>query len=143
MSSIGRFVLLTTGFSISLACATVAYAYTSAQDFYKTCNDAYKSPHAESAEEAVSRALVAGSCAGYVGGVINGINLVGNMLGQQKAVDRNFICLPAKKQSQELLVEVLDYIAGHPDIANSPAQLSVYNAFSRKYPCTGSAFEKD
>lgn len=114
-----------------------AHSY-SAQEFSDNCRDAYKSTEGETAEDAVSRALVAGSCAGYVGGVINGINLVGNMLGQQKAVDKNFICLPEKKQSQALVYEVLEYIDQHPTLANSPVQLSIYNAFSKLYPCSPS-----
>ena len=111
-----------------------SYALTS-QEFYDKCNNLYQSPGKETPQDAVNRALNAGSCSGFVGGMINGFNLVGNMLGQKGAVKRNFVCLPAGKQSQELLDEVIAYIKENPEKASEPVQISVYNTFVLGYPC--------
>lgn len=111
-----------------------AFALTS-QQFYNKCSSAYKAADAETPQQAVDRALDAGSCSGYVGGVINGINLIGNMLGQQKAVKKNFICLPKGLQSQALLQDVLKYIKDNQSLSQGPVQLSVYNAMTTRYPC--------
>jgi hypothetical protein len=119
---------------ISLFSSTQAFAI-SAQQFYDKCNNINQSKSQETASEAVTRALEAGSCTGYVGGVINGVNLVGNMLGQQKAVKKNFICLTKKKQVQELLYESLQYIKEHENLRDAPAQISIYNVMTANYPC--------
>ena len=107
----------------------------SAEEFYAKCNSVHQAKDSETTQQSIHRALDTGSCSGYIGGVINGVNLVGNMLGSQGAVQKNFICLPEGKQAQELLVEVLQYIQANPTLSVAPAQLSIYNALSKHYPC--------
>lgn len=119
---------------MSLLNSTQAFAI-SAQQFYDKCHNINQSKKQETPNEAVTRALEAGSCTGYIGGVINGVNLVGNMLGRQKAVKKNFICLTKNKQVQELLIESLDYIKHHENLQAAPVQLSIYNAMATNYPC--------
>lgn len=78
-----------TAFSLAALLLGSANVYAlTGQQFYDKCVDTYKAPEQETAREAVGRALNAGSCSGYLGGVINGVNLVGNMLGQQKIIKR-------------------------------------------------------
>lgn len=125
-----------TAFSLAALLLGSANVYAlTGQQFYDKCVDTYKAPEQETAREAVGRALNAGSCSGYLGGVINGVNLVGNMLGQQKIIKKNFICLPQGKQAQELLQQALDYIKANPKMAEVPAQLSIYNVMAASYPC--------
>lgn len=107
----------------------------SSQEYYQKCKDSYRTKTSESPQQAVDRALSTGSCTGYIGGVINGINLVGSMLRKQKALDKNFICLSQKKQANELLEEVLDYIENHKQYADAPVQLSIYNHMAKTYSC--------
>ncbi|BBB29153.1 Rap1a/Tai family immunity protein [Neptunomonas japonica] len=120
---------------ISLFSSAQAFAI-SAQQFYDKCHNINQSKSQETPSQAVTRALEAGSCTGYVGGVINGVNLVGNMLGQQKAVKKNFICLTKNTQIQELLYESLQYIKEHEKLSDAPVQISIYNAMTANYPCT-------
>lgn len=107
----------------------------SAEQFYKKCHNIHQAGETETVQQSVNRALDAGSCGGYIGGVINGVNLVGNMLASQGAVKKNFICLPEGKQAQGLLVEVLQYIKANKNLSGAPVQLSVYNALSESYSC--------
>ena len=69
----------------------------SAEEFYAKCNSVHQAKDSETTQQSIHRALDTGSCSGYIGGVINGINLVGNMLGSQGAVEKNFVYLRAGK----------------------------------------------
>ncbi len=107
----------------------------SVSNFIQKCSTAHQSKPDETPQQTVNRALDAGSCGGFVGGVISGVNLVGNILIKQNVMPNNFICLPPKKQVNELLVEVLKYMNNTPELHGAPAQLGVYNALATTYTC--------
>lgn len=114
-----------------------SYAHAiSGKAFYNKCSKAVSSTkQGETPQEAVTRALNAGSCTGYVGGTINGINLVGNMLMTDGKLKRNFICLPEGIQANKLLMELLSYLYSKPAELNAPVQMHLYNKFTKEYPC--------
>jgi hypothetical protein len=121
--------------ALSLAMfSSQSYALTG-QEFHDKCQGLYTSPGKETPQEAVSRALNAGSCSGFVGGMIEGVSLIGRMLEHKGAVKKNFICLPPGKKSQQLLEEVLTYVENNPKVAGEPVQVSIYNTFAESYPC--------
>jgi len=135
--------MMTTPRSRLLPCLTLALLLpcTNAQAisgkaFYDKCSKALSNPEqGETPQEAVNRALNAGSCTGYVGGTIKGINLVGNMLMAKGKIKRNFICLPEGIQANKLLVDLLGYLYSKPAELNAPIQMHLYNKFTKKYPC--------
>ena len=109
----------------------------SGKAFYDKCSKALSNPEqAETPQEAVNRALNAGSCTGYVGGTIKGINLVGNMLMAKGKLKRNFICLPEGIQANKLLMDLLGYLYKKPAELDAPIQMHLYNKFTKEYPCT-------
>jgi len=88
-----------------------------------------------SSKQTVSKILDAGSCAGFVGGVISGINLVGNMMLQKKIIEYNFVCLPKAVHSQQLLNIVLDDIEKDKKLAEVRAELAIFHIFNSKFSC--------
>ena len=80
----------------------------------------------------------AGSCSGFVGGVIQGVNLIGNLLRAQNAIERQFICLPEGLQAAQLLEAVLVDLRKRPDDIAAPAELHIYRTIGTKYPCAKS-----
>lgn len=90
----------------------------------------------------MTKALDMGSCSGMVGGVVNGVNLVGNMLGRQGAIKKNFICLPENIKATDLLNETLEYIEKNEKHHKLAAHLSVYAFMTEKYPCKEFSGEK-
>ncbi len=105
-------------------------------DVYEKCTASVQQPPAsESTQKAITRFLDAGTCAGFVGGVLSGVNLVGEMMRQQNIIKRNFVCLPENKHSQILLKELLEYLQANTEDRDLPAQLVIYKVFSQKYPC--------
>jgi len=121
-----------------------SYAHAiSGKAFYDKCSKALSNTeHGETPQEAVNRALNAGSCTGYVGGTIKGINLVGNMLMSKGKIKRNFICLPEGIQANKLLMDLLGYLYSKPDELNAPVQMHLYNKFTTQYPCAAPATKK-
>ncbi|WP_177418190.1 Rap1a/Tai family immunity protein [endosymbiont of Lamellibrachia barhami] len=112
-----------------------AYAL-SGQDYLDKCKKAITTPlEKETAQQAVNRALDAGSCGGFLGGTLGGMNLVGNMLLHKKALKRNFVCLDEGKQINELMKEFLVYLEGKPKDMKAPVQMHIFNHFSKKYYC--------
>jgi hypothetical protein len=103
--------------------------------FYSKCNKVNLTKGEETPNEAVQRALSAGSCSGFVGGVVKGVNLVGNMLQAQGAAQRNFICLPQGQHAMDLVRAVTTYIDSHDEVKSLPAQAAVYAALVEKFPC--------
>ncbi len=113
-----------------------AFSLTTGQDFVQRCKNLNQAKQkGETVQQIVDRALDMGSCAGFVGGVINGINLVGNMLRQQKAMDKNFICLPQGIQANTLVNELINYLETRTNDINAPLSLHIYNKFVSQYPC--------
>ncbi len=80
-------------------------------------------------------ALDSGACAGFVGGVVQGVNLVGGMLMMQGAAKKNFICASEQVHARQLVEVTLKFIKANPDMAKLPAHINVYEALSREYPC--------
>jgi len=112
-----------------------AFGFTGAQLIDK-CNASFKDdPNRQSAPKVLGMALDSGSCAGFVGGVIQGVNLVGSMLQKQGATKKNFICLPRGVHAKDLVKIILAYFKANPDDLHLPAQLGIYNAFAKQYPC--------
>jgi len=96
----------------------------------------------ESPQRTVSRIMDAGSCAGFVGGVISGINLIGNMMMQKKIIEYNFFCLPQAAHSQELLNLTLEHIKKNKKLASSRAEVAVFHIFNSKFSCAEKAQDK-
>lgn len=89
-----------------------------------------------SAQESIDKALDAGSCTGFTGGVLNGANLIGQMLIKQKALKVNFICLPGKLHATALVEKSVAYIRNKPALKDLPAQAGIFEALSNAYPCS-------
>lgn len=107
-----------------------------AGELAKKCTDSLQQGSTnQPTQETAARLLDAGSCAGFVGGVISGVNLVGNLLRQQDAMKRNFICLPQNTHAQALVRVVIEHITAHSEDKNVPAELAVYKAMILKFPC--------
>lgn len=118
-----------------LLSAEPAFAFTGEQLIDK-CNASFKDdPNKQSAAKILGKALDSGSCAGFVGGVIQGVNLVGSMLQKQGAAKKNFICLPKGLHAKDLVTMTLAHFKKNPKELKLPAQLGIYNAFAKKYPC--------
>ena len=90
-----------------------------------------------SAQQSIDKALDAGSCTGFTGGVLNGANLVGQMLIKQNALKANFICLPGKLHATALVGKSVTYIRNKPKLKDLPAQAGIFEALSNAYPCSG------
>lgn len=121
--------------AILLLVVEPAFAFTGAQLVSK-CNASFKEdPNKQNATRVLEMALDSGSCAGFVGGVIQGVNLVGSMLQKQGATKKNFICLPEGLHAKDLVKITLVYFKENPQDNQSPAQLGIFNAFAKKYPC--------
>lgn len=115
--------------------ANPVFGFTGAQ-LVEKCNASFaENPNSQSSAKVLAMALDSGSCAGFVGGVIHGVNLVGSMLQKQGATTKNFICLPKGLHAKDLVRTTLDHFSSHPSDAKGPAQLGVFNGFMRKYPC--------
>lgn len=100
------------------------------------CNASFKSnPNEQDAGKVLELALDSGSCAGFVGGVIQGVNLVGSMLRKQGATKKNFICLPPGVHARDLTKIILDHYKKNPADVKAPAQIGIFNVFTKKYPC--------
>lgn len=99
------------------------------------CANSLQQESTQSNQETAARLLDMGSCAGFVGGVISGVNLVGNLLRQQDAMKRNFICLPQNTHAQALVRVVVEHISAHAEDKKLPAELAVYKAMTTKFPC--------
>ncbi|BCG66007.1 MAG: hypothetical protein methR_P3879 [Methyloprofundus sp.] len=130
MAQINKYLLL----GVLISMTPTAFALTG-DDIYKKCSKALDVPKNEKQQQAITRFLDVGTCAGFVGGVLSGVNLVGDMMQQQGIVKRNFICLPKEQHSQALLKEVIHYLDEHKNELKLPAQVIIYKAFSQKYPC--------
>lgn len=121
--------------AILLLVVEPALGFTGAQLVDK-CNASFKEdPNNQDAAKVLEMALDSGSCAGFVGGVIHGVNLVGSMLQKQGATKKNFICLPKGLHAKDLVRITLDYFKKNSEDTQAPAQLGIYNAFAKKYPC--------
>ena len=124
--------------ALLLLLAGPAYGFTGAQLMDK-CNASFKeNPNKQSVAKTLELALDSGSCAGFGGGVIQGVNLVGSMLQKQGATKKNFICLPKGLHAKDLVKTVLAYFKTNPEDLNLPAQLGIYNTFAKQYPCQNS-----
>ena len=113
----------------------VASALTSGELAGK-CQSALQAlPESESKKAAVTRFLNVGTCSGYIGGTVAGINLVGTMLQQQKVVKQNFICAPKGLHSQQLLKMFVTYVDRNKKLKKEPSQFVIYKMLREKYPC--------
>lgn len=122
--------------------ASPAFSY-SGTEFLQHCNEATGAPaQGETPQQTVNRALQAGTCVGYVGGVINGLNLVGNMLRQQGGVKKNFICIGKKVQAPKLLKDLLGELEKQPQDMEAPVSLHIYRVFTERYPCADEVAEQ-
>ncbi|MDH5258190.1 MAG: Rap1a/Tai family immunity protein [Gammaproteobacteria bacterium] len=86
-------------------------------------------------QASISQIMDAGSCAGYIGGVISGVNLVGNMMMQKKIIKYNFICMPQKVHAQQLLEIAVDNIKKDPKLASSRAEVAIFDIFNSNFSC--------
>lgn len=93
-------------------------------------------PDSESKETAVKRFLDVGTCGGYIGGVVAGVNLVGAMLVQQKAIEKNFICTPERLHAQKLMKTLINYVDKNKKLKKEAAQLVIYKMLVEKFPCS-------
>lgn len=129
-------------FLVSLTAASPSLSYTGAE-FLEGCSKATgAAPKGETPQQTVNRALQAGTCVGYVGGVINGLNLVGNMLRQQGGMKKNFICISEKVQAPKLLQLLLSDLEKQTANMDAPVQLHIYRVFTQHYPCAEDAAPK-
>jgi len=111
------------------------FAFTGEQLVDK-CNASFNNdPNKQSVANVLEKALDSGSCVGFVGGVIHGVNLVGSMLEKQGATKKNFICLPEGVHAKGLVKTTLAHFKKNPKELKLPAQLGIYNTFAKKYPC--------
>jgi len=124
-----------------LTITSQAFALSSLQ-FLEKCRKAHVHKKTDTPQKIVTKALDMGSCSGMVGGVVNGVNLVGNMLGRQGAIKKNFICLPENIKATDLLIEALGYIEKNKQHHNLAAHLSIYAFMTGKYPCDEFSGEK-
>lgn len=112
-----------------------AWAFTGEQ-FLNKCDQVHQiKSTTETIQESIDRALDAGSCTGFVGGVIQGVNLAGDLLRAQNVIRRQFICLPTGIKAANLLEIVLQDLRKQPDDINAPAQLHIYRSIGKKYSC--------
>lgn len=130
-NNVCMFVLL----SVSVFASPFASAGFTGSDFVQKCRDVNLAKSAESSQEAVNRALDMGSCGGFVGGVVQGVNLVGDMLQAQGASNRNFICSPRELHPMDIIRLVSEYIQKNPRFEKLSAQSAVYAAMIGRYPC--------
>jgi len=112
-----------------------AFAFTAGELAEQCRVTQQKLPEKEAGEKAIKRFLDTGTCAGYVGGVIAGVNLAGAMMMEQKVMKTNFICMPRKYHAQQLVKMFLDYMDENKKYAKESAQLTVYNVFRKRFPC--------
>lgn len=115
--------------------ASYAYGFSGAQLVDKCNVSLDDNPNKQNNAKMLELALDSGTCAGFVGGIIHGVNLVGSMLQKQGATTKNFICLPNGIHAKDLTRITLEHFRKNPADLKSPAQLGVFNAFTTKYPC--------
>ncbi len=106
-------------------------------EYVEKCSPEKIGSMAGSAQQSIDKALDAGSCTGFTGGVLNGANLVGKMLIKQNALKANFICLPGKLHATALVEKSVTYIRNKPKLKDLPAQAGIFEALSNAYPCSG------
>jgi hypothetical protein len=115
--------------------AETASAFSGSQ-LVEKCDASFAgNPNKQDNSRVLEIALDSGSCAGFIGGVVHGVNLVGSMLQKQGATNKNFICLPKGLHATNLVKITLMHYKQNPQDADLPAQLGVFNAFVKKYPC--------
>lgn len=119
-----------------LTLATSANAFTG-RDYVEKCNPEKLGAVSSNAQDSFNNALDAGSCTGFTGGVLNGANLVGQMLIKQNAMKRNFICLTGKVHATALVEKSVEFINNKPALLDLPAQAGIFEALTASYPCSG------
>lgn len=124
---------------ITLLCLTLlpmsAFAVP-AGDFLERCKTAAAKPEtAEDNKLIAQRLITAGSCVGFVGGTLAGINLISNMMLQQKVVKANLVCLPKDTTPQQVYNDTLSYIDKEEDVKKMPIEAAIFRLFTQKYPC--------
>ncbi|MCP5146114.1 MAG: hypothetical protein H6978_14995 [Gammaproteobacteria bacterium] len=121
--------------SATLLAASTQVSAITGSEFLARCDGLNNAPKDETPQQAVDRALQAGSCIGIVGGVVQGVNLVGSMLQAQKATTRQFVCLPDGVQATELLELVLSDLRKQPADAGAQAPAHIYRSIMARYAC--------
>lgn len=95
-----------------------------------------KLPVAEKQEEAIRRFLDAGTCGGFIGGVVAGINLIGAILVNQGGLKNNLICVPPNLHAQQLVnIIVQDIKVKNKKLGEESAQIAIYQSLRKRYPC--------
>lgn len=105
------------------------------QEYIDKCDPEALKGQSADPQAALKRALDAGSCTGFTGGVMQGINFIGNMLQSQKAMSKNFICLTDEVHALGLVEIAYNHIKGKEKLLGLPAQAGIYEALVSKYPC--------
>lgn len=106
------------------------------QEYVDKCNPKALSSQPSKQQAALEQALDAGSCTGFTGGVVQGINFIGTMLRAQQAITKNFICLNNEVHALGLVEVAYNHIKASEKLLGMPAQAGIYEALVSAYPCT-------
>lgn len=115
--------------------ATTSHAALSGAQLVKKCKVSFSANEDLNLKEGLNVALDSGACSGFIGGVTHGVNLIGAMLMKQGAIKKNFICLPQGIHAKTLTEISMRYIESNPDKHNLPAQIGVFEAIVKEFPC--------
>ncbi len=112
-----------------------AHALTSEQLINACKNSQQKLPQDAQREDAIRKLLDTGTCAGFIGGAVSGINVVGSLMKQQGVTKRDLICLPKDISPPQLVDMFVKHVDSHPEEKKLPAQLGIYRYFVGNFPC--------
>ncbi len=112
-----------------------AQAMTSEQLVGACKNSQQKLAQDAKREDAIRKLLDTGTCAGFIGGAVSGINVVGSLMKQQGVTKRDLICLPTDISPPQLVNMFVKHIDSHPEEKQLPAQLGIYRYFVSNFPC--------
>ena len=115
--------------------AAPSHAALSGGQLVKKCKLSFSADQNLDLKQSLNVALDTGACSGFIGGVTHGVNLIGAMLMKQGAIKKNFICLPQGIHAKTLTEISMRYIESNPDKQNLPAQIGVFEAIVKEFPC--------
>lgn len=108
----------------------------SSETFYNQCKSAFQPPaEGEENRRTAERLIEAGTCVGFVGGTVSGINLMSNLMRQQNLIRKNLICMPPGNNPRQMMSEVISYLDKNADQRKLPLEAVIYHYFMNRYPC--------
>lgn len=115
----------------------------SSADLLKTCQVGMNMANDSKFKMTPNDVYNSGTCLGYVKGFIyleavySAIVVIKTKHHASEADARKIaqFCMPINVENKAYVQVFLDYMNKHPEEANTPACISVLNAFSQAYPC--------